>query len=90
VHELPQAHFDLLKRLSEHFYESVALVVRSLDGADQRNRVTESESVNQMSEGALAIVLHPNLLQAPDFGIAMRNMGAASTLVRTLISHVCS
>jgi hypothetical protein len=43
-----------------------------------------------MSEGALAIVLHPNLLQAPDFGIAMRNMGAASTLVRTLISHVCS
>jgi hypothetical protein len=90
VHELPQAHFDLLKRLSEHFYESAHRFHFSLNQSDLNDRVTESESINQMSEGALAIVLHPNLLQAPDFGVTMRNMGAASTLVRTLISQVCN
>lgn len=90
VHDLPQSHFDLLKRLAEHFYEygfpaaGILLILMSF-----LRRATEYESQNQMSEGALAIVLHPNLLQAPDFGIAMRNMGPASTLVRTLISHVC-
>ncbi|KAF8994802.1 hypothetical protein BDQ17DRAFT_1366382 [Cyathus striatus] len=79
VQTLPQANFDLLRRVSEH------LDVTSF----QSLSVTDFEEHNHMTAEALAIVFSPNLLRAPqnDFVMILNNMGHAHKLVKALITH---
>lgn len=94
VQALPQANFDLLRRVSEHldrqvklpaFHKLILIVSHCL------GRVTDFEEHNHMTAEALAIVFSPNLLRAPqnDFAMILANMGHTNKLVKALITHVC-
>ena len=98
VQTLPQANFDLLKRVAEHLDKYVFIFFplksdgQGLNDVLHSTRVTDYEEHNQMTAEALAIVFSPNLLRAPhnDFVLILANMGHTHKLVKALITHVRS
>lgn len=91
VQNLPQANFDLLRRVSEHLdRHACSFVSHSPSNPIVPFRVTDFEEHNHMTAEALAIVFSPNLLRAPqnDFGMILANMGHTHKLVKALITHV--
>ena len=93
VQGLPQANFDILRRVSEHLDKYVTTLTKQLNqnrAAFSLARVTDYEEHNHMTAEALAIVFSPNLLRAPqnDFVMILNNMGLSHKLVKALITHV--
>ena len=99
VQGLPQANFDILRRVSEHLDKYVVTLLLFDFDFNKLNdsfpfflfaRVTDYEEHNHMTAEALAIVFSPNLLRAPqnDFVMILNNMGLSHKLVKALITHV--
>jgi hypothetical protein len=91
VQKLPQANFNLLRRVSEHLDKYISrLMLLWIRLTRFFFRVTDYEEQNQMTAEALAIVFSPNLLRAPqnDFVMILANMGHTHKLVKALITHV--
>ena len=101
VQGLPQANFDILRRVSEHLdkyvvalllfeFEFIGLIKPFSFYLFLFFRVTDYEEHNHMTAEALAIVFSPNLLRAPqnDFVMILNNMGLSHKLVKALITHV--